>query len=97
MKVLIINGDCIQVNSSANLCHLAYIKGLVEAGHEVHLLSAAGKDYIKDPSMTVPSKVQCHEFYGISLYEKMSLNKKIGTFQSISRQNRKLRAMEVKL
>ena len=76
MKVLVINGDCIQVNSSANLCHLAYIKGLVEAGHEVHLLSAAGKDYIKDPSMTVPSKVQCHEFYGISLYEKMSLNKK---------------------
>ena len=48
MKIFVINGGCLQVNSSANLCHLAYIHGLIEAGHEVTLLSADGKDYILD-------------------------------------------------
>ena len=37
MKILVINGDCITTNSSANLCHLAYIKGLVDSGYEVTL------------------------------------------------------------
>ena len=48
MKILVINGNCIQVNSSANLCHLSYIRGLIDAGHEVTLLSADGRDYILD-------------------------------------------------
>ncbi len=76
MKILIINGDCIQTNSSANLCHLAYIKGLVELGYDVTVLSANGKDYILDTSMTIPQSVKQYTFYGISLYEKLSIRKK---------------------
>ena len=60
MKILVINGDCISKNSSANLCHLAYIRGLVDAGHEVTLLSADGRDYTLDPSMVIPKEVKCH-------------------------------------
>ena len=48
MGILVINGDCIQTNTSANLCHLAYIRGLVDSGHNVTLLSADGKDYQLD-------------------------------------------------
>lgn len=76
MKILVINGDCIQRNSSANLCHLAYIRGLLEAKHEVSLLSADGRDYTLDPSMTIPSEVRQYTYYGVSLYEKLSLRKK---------------------
>ena len=76
MKILVINGDCVQTNSSANLCHLAYIRGLVDAGHEVTLLSADGKDYKLDPAMVIPEAVKCHTYYGVSLYEKLSLRKK---------------------
>ena len=54
MKLLVIIGDCIQVNSSANLCHLAYLRGLDEAGHDITLLSADGKDYKLDSSMHIP-------------------------------------------
>lgn len=80
MKILVINGDCIEVNSSANLCHLAYIKGLLAAGHEVTLLSADGRDYVRDPSMTIPKEVRCYTYYGVSLYEKFALlKKKAGT------------------
>lgn len=75
MEILVINGDCIFRNSSANLCHLAYIKGLVEAGHNVTLLSADGRDYITDPSMVVPDEVKCFTYYAVSVYEKLSLMK----------------------
>lgn len=75
MKVLIINGDCIQRNSSANLCHLAYIHGLVNMGYDVTLLSADGKDYTLDKSMVIPDQVKQHTVHGVSLYEKLSLRK----------------------
>ncbi len=76
MKILVINGDYIQKNTSANLCHLAYIRGLVDSGHEVTLLSADGRNYEQDPSMIIPEMVNCHTYYGVSLYERLSLHKK---------------------
>lgn len=76
MKILVINGDCILRNTSANLCHLAYIKGLVELGHEVTLLSADGRDYVIDQSMAIPDGVKNYTYYGVSLYERLSLHKK---------------------
>ncbi len=75
MKVLVINGDCIQTNTSANLCHIAYIKGLVDSGHDVTLLSADGRDYNIDPSIVIPDEVKCYTYYGVSLYEKLSMKK----------------------
>lgn len=76
MRVLVINGDCIQTNTSANLCHLSYIRGLLEAGHEVTLLSADGRDYKLDSKMEIPAQVTHYTIYGVSLYEKLSLRKK---------------------
>lgn len=76
MKILVINGDCIQTNSSANLCHLAYIHGLVNSGHDVTLLSADGRDYTVDPALVIPVEVTQHTYYGVSLYEKLSLKKR---------------------
>lgn len=78
MKILVIVGDCLQVNSSANLCHLAYIRGLLGNGHAVTLLSADGRDYTLDPSMVIPTEVEQHTYYGVSFYEKLSLRKKTG-------------------
>ena len=75
MKILVINGDCIQTNSSANLCHLSYIHGLLDSGHDVTLLSADGRDYELDKSMVIPQQVKCYTYYGVSLYEKLSRHK----------------------
>lgn len=75
MRILVINADCIQVNSSANLCHTAYINGLVAAGHEVSLLSADGKDYTLDDSIVLPEKVKVYTYYAVSLYEKLSMKR----------------------
>lgn len=75
MKVLVINGDCVTRNSSANLCHMAYIRGLVNLGYEVTLLSADPKEYDVDKSMKIPSSVKCIYYYGTTIYEKMSISK----------------------
>lgn len=75
MKILVINADCLTRNSSANLCHLAYIRGLLEAGYEVSVLSADGKDYALDTTMQIPEKAHSYTVYGVSLYEKLSLRK----------------------
>lgn len=82
MKILVINGDCIQTNTSANLCHLAYIRGLLDAGHDVTLLSADGRDYTLDESMVIPEQVEQHTYYGVSFYEKLSLRKRASAAQS---------------
>lgn len=76
MKILVVNGDCVQTNTSANLCHSAYIRGLLYAGHEVTLLSADGRDYVLDASIILPPQLKCYTYYGVSLYEKMSLRKR---------------------
>lgn len=76
MKVLVISGDCVQTNTSANLCHVAYINGLVDSGHEVTLLSADGRDYKLDSSIVIPGSVKSYTFYGVSFYEKLALRKK---------------------
>lgn len=72
MKILVINSDCLQVNSSANLCHLAYIRGMKEAGHDITLLSSDGGDYRKDPGMVIPEGIKRFSYSGMSLYEKLS-------------------------
>lgn len=73
MKILVVNADCVFVNTSANLCHLAYLKGLSEAGHQVELLCADSKFRHVDPNMTLPENVQCRTYPGISLYERVSI------------------------
>ena len=76
MRILVICGECIQVNTSSNLCGLAYLHGLIDAGHDVTLISADGRDYIIDSSMTIPEGVKSYTYYSTSLYEKLSLKKK---------------------
>ncbi len=75
MDILVINGDCITRNSSANLCHLAYVRGLLSCGHNVSLLSASSDGYVVDAAMVVPDAVTHYTFPGMSIYEKLSLKK----------------------
>ena len=76
MKILVINSDCIQVNSSANLCHLAYLRGLKDAGHDIVLLSSDGDVYQKDPGMLIPAGIKHFTYSGMSLYERLSIRKR---------------------
>lgn len=76
MNVLVIIGECITINSSANLCHLSYLQGLVDAGIHVSLLSASPSDYTTDSSMKIPNEVNSKFIHAVSFYERLSLIKK---------------------
>lgn len=72
MKVLVIVGECIQVNTSSNLCNLAYLHGLVDSGNEVTLITADKHGYVVDPEMKIPDGVMVHSYRSMSLYENLS-------------------------
>ena len=88
MKILIIIGDCIIVNSSANLCHISYINGLLNNGHNVDLLTVNDKGAIIDKNIIIPNVDNIFEYNG-SFYDR--LHKKKNTVNnSISNQNIKI-------
>lgn len=60
MNVIVIVGSDLTVNSSANLCHISYIKGLLDNGFSVDLL-VAGNDTKKD-------HIGLHEYEKLYLY-----------------------------
>ncbi len=76
MRILVVNADCIETNSSANLCHIAYLNGLVEAGHDVELLCASEEGKKIDEGIKIPNQVDQHTIRSESLYEKLSSYKK---------------------
>lgn len=75
-EVLVIVADCLNINSSANLCHIAYIKGLVSLGFRVSLLHCSPKWHIVDGDIDIPEEVVVTELDAISLYQKYSNIKK---------------------
>ena len=63
-RVLIINGSCLKVNSSATLCHIAYIQGFIDCGWEVVVVSKNAKNQIIDNSIVLPKEAKYYEYDG---------------------------------
>lgn len=72
MKILVISGCCLYQNTSANLCHRAYIQGFVELGHTVDLLTFSENNINIDRSILLPNIRNHYKYDGISLYEKLA-------------------------
>ena len=70
MKILVVAGYCLRVNSSANLCHLSYLNGLLDCGHTVDLLTVSEKNQIIDSGIVLPP-VRNVFAYDASWYEQM--------------------------
>ncbi len=69
MRILVVAGSCLRVNSSANLCHISYINGLLEAGHQVDLISVSEKDQNIDESIILPPVSRVFQ-YDASMYSR---------------------------
>ena len=69
MKILVVVGNCLKVNSSANLCHLAYIKGFIDYGCDVTVISMSDTGQIIDDSIELPKPAK-YEFFNSSLLLK---------------------------
>lgn len=62
MKVLFVIGACLKVNTSANLCHIAYINGCIENGCEVDVVSMSERGCAVDNSIVLPSVSHWYTF-----------------------------------
>lgn len=75
MKILVITGYCLKVNSSANLCHLSYIKGLLDNGITVDLITRSDKNQNIDNGIKMPNVRNIIEYDG-SMYDRIGGIKK---------------------
>lgn len=72
MNILVIIGDCLKINSSANLCHCAYIQGLIDLGYNVNVISRNEKHCKIDNSINIPKVKNNYTYKAVSLYEYIS-------------------------
>ena len=72
MRILIIVGGYLRENSSANLCHRAYIQGFLDNGCDVTVISASDNDCPIDRSIELPVGAKYITFEGsrITKYAK---------------------------
>lgn len=75
MRILVVVGECLRENSSANLCHLKYIDGLVKSCYDVDLLTVSSEGLNIDKSMPIPAVSRIIE-YRDSLYKRSGEQKK---------------------
>ena len=76
MKILVVVGYCLQVNSSANLCHISYVNGLISAGHTVDLVTVSNKNQNIDKGIKFPN-IRKVTTFDASLYDQMGAKNKI--------------------
>lgn len=70
MRVLVVVGSNLKINTSANLCHKAYIQGLLENGYHVDILTV-GYENDNDLLGFDKEKVDIFRYPMESLYEKI--------------------------
>lgn len=93
MKVLIVVGGCLKVNSSANLCHRAYIKGFIDAGHEVTVISMSEEGQIVDKSIELPKGANYLVFNSSRLLKYINPNKRKVLNKDMENKNKNLKSI----
>lgn len=86
MNILVVVGACLKQNSSANLCHISYINGMLELGHSVDLISMKQDGFPVDESIVMPKVDNEYNYYGLSLYQKLSKSKKNAELSGLNRE-----------
>lgn len=76
MKILIVVAGCLKVNSSANLCHRAYIQGFVDNGDDVTVISISEEGQIIDETIKMPSNIKHFMFRGTKIIGHISSEKR---------------------
>lgn len=76
MKILIVVGACLKVNSSANLCHRAYIDGFIKAGHDVTVISMSDEGQIIDKSIELSRGAKYIEYNSSILLKYFNSDKR---------------------
>ena len=92
MRLLFIVGSCLKINTSANLCHIAYIEGCIRNRHSVDVLSMSELGCEIDKSIKMPKVYNWYTF-DPPLYNNSSQS----TIQKLKKRNSVLDIGEKKI
>lgn len=76
LRVLVVTGANLKKNESANLSHLAFIKGFYDLGCDVTVISKHSNADIIDESITMPDGVEWHQYETSRMYKHISKEKR---------------------
>ena len=71
MKVLYITGACLTKNTSANMSHNGYVKGLLDCGCEVDIIMAKDSWGAEDKALLKWEGAHYYEFESTSFSDKL--------------------------
>ncbi len=76
LRVLVVTGANLKKNESANLSHIAFIKGFCNLGYEVTVISKYSNADIIDNSISMPKEVDWHQYETSKMYKYISKEKR---------------------
>ena len=76
MKILYVVGACLTKNTSANMSHNGFLKGLIENGADVDVLMANSSWGEEDKALPKWKEAQYYEYNAISFADKLKANYK---------------------
>lgn len=91
MRVLVVTSCCLKNSLSNILCHLAYIRGLVENGNEVDVISVSEKNQIVDNSVKLPQGANYYTFDDSRLLRFVNPSSRDQLFNSVRAGNQSLK------
>lgn len=76
LRVLVVTGANLKKNESANLSHIAFIKGFCDLGCEVTVISKHSNADIIDESISMPEGADWHQYETSRMYKYISKEKR---------------------
>jgi hypothetical protein len=73
MKVLYVTGGCLTKNTSANMSHNGFVKGILDCGHEVDIIMANDSYGEEDKALIKWENAQYFEFESNSIIDKLKI------------------------
>ena len=70
LRVLVVTGANLKKNESANLSHVAFIKGFYDLGYDVTVISKCTNADIIDESISLPDEVDWRQYKTSRLYSR---------------------------
>lgn len=81
MRILFVIASCLKVNTSANLCHIAYIQGCIDNGFDVDVISMDESGCNIDGSIVLPKGCRYYN-YVLPKYNNLSAGQSGQTSQT---------------
>ena len=91
LRVLVVTGANLKKNESANLSHIAFIKGFCDCGYDVTVISKKSDADIIDESISMPDGVDWRQYETSRMYKHISKERRNSIHHEERREKKSLK------